>query len=181
MRPHWKKILIIEFKKLQLSPWSSITVFLIAIVSLLSYFFISHQETKFHGQPLEQSYSTLRLSVQQGGLIQFQSDKKELKQQILKILQSPQTEEEEINASNIALYLFPELLPDDHLEKRTALDYWAPLEAAIEKKPRTAEARMLFEELKSNIWNYENPKVNNVGLSMHAIETLNIYHELSSP
>lgn len=163
------------------SPWTTISLFLVLIVSSLGYLYLSNRASRFRGEPLEESYLTLKLSVKKGGLSQFQKDKDELKEHLQSVLKSPKNEEEEINALNIALYLFPEILPDSNLEKQFAMDSWAPLEAAIEKKPRTAEARMLFEELTSNIWNYENPKLKNVGLSLYASETLSIYHELSSP
>lgn len=163
------------------SPWTNISLFLVLIVCSLTYLYLSNHSSRFRGQPMEDSYSTLKLSVKNGGLSQFQRDKNELKEHLKIILKSPKNEEEEINAANIALYLFPEILPDTNLEKQFAMNSWASLEAAIEKKPRTAEARMLFEELTSNIWNYENPKLQNIGLSLYASETLSIYHELSSP
>ncbi|MBM4318273.1 MAG: hypothetical protein FJ116_12460 [Deltaproteobacteria bacterium] len=105
----------------------------------------------------------------------------QLKNQIIAILNSPKNEDEETKASNIALYLFPEILPNENFEKQAALELWAPLEAEIEQKPRSAKARMLFEELTSNIWNYENPKITNAGLSIYAAETLKLYHAISSP
>lgn len=163
------------------SPWATISVFLAVIVLSFSCLYLNKKTFNFRNSNIEESYATLKYSVKQGGFSQFQRDKNELKQHLLNILTAPKNDEEEIKASNIALYLFPDILPDTNLEKQAALEYWAPIEAAIERKPRSAESRMLFEELKSNIWNYENPKVTNLGLSVHAQETLNIYFELSSP
>lgn len=130
---------------------------------------------------LETGYQSLLSSVSDGGIANFQNEKNSLKKLVQQVLKDPKSEEEESFAYGIALFLFPDLLPNSNFEKETALTLWAPLEAKIESKPRSAEARMWFEELKSNIWNYENPKVASVGLSPQAEQTLKIYHQLSSP
>ena len=163
------------------SPWVNISAFLLVTTTVLGALYYSKRPTQFRGMAIGESYTTLKLSVKQGGLVQFQKDKGDLRSHIESILQNPKNEEEETDATNVALYLFPDLLPDSHFEKQIALELWAPLESAIEKKPRSSEARVYFEELKSHIWNYENPKLSSVGLSTHALETLSIYHELSSP
>jgi hypothetical protein len=170
-----------KYTKKAPSPWKTIFLFLIFSLSTLIYLAFSTANSPFNHNSVEQNYSSLRLSVQQGGMAQFHKDKKELKNQIISILNSPKNEDEEAKASSIALYLFPDILPDENFEKQAALEMWAPLEAEIEKKPRSAEARMFFEELTSNIWNYENPKVSNAGLSIYAAETLKLYHAISSP
>jgi hypothetical protein len=124
---------------------------------------------------------SLSNSVSGLGIAQFQRSRDELKTQISKILADPKNEEEQSRASSIALYLFPEILPESNFEKDVALELWAPLEQQIEAKPKSPEARMFFEEMKSTLWNYENPKMTDAGLSVNAMRTLNIYHELSSP
>lgn len=164
-----------------LSPWKTISVFLTFSFLFLFYLAFTDFKSPFKDSSLEENYSSLRLSITQGGLAQFQKDKMQLKNQIIAILNSPKNEDEETKASNIALYLFPEILPNENFEKQAALELWAPLEAEIEQKPRSAKARMLFEELTSNIWNYENPKITNAGLSIYAAETLKLYHAISSP
>ncbi len=143
------------------------------------FFFTYSSLTKIDSDSI--SYSTLLTSLSTGGYSQFHSDKKLLRSKIATMLSSPQNETEETYATNIALYLFPDLLPDSNFEKIVAVEQWAPLESAIEKKPRSQEARLLFDEMKSNIWNYENPKMDRSGLSLYASETLKIYHELSAP
>lgn len=163
------------------SPNGVIASFLIICLIVFFSFVQIPNSNIFLGRPLTECYQALLQSVAAGGYSKYNKDKLELKKHISSVLAHPANEEEENNASNIALYLFPELLPDSNFEKSQALELWASLETEIEKHPRTPEARMVFEEMKSNIWNYENPKLNNVGLSTHAQETLKIYHELSSP
>lgn len=169
------------FKRFFYNPQNTIFIFLALLGSFFSFLLISQKTSTFSSGELTDSYQTLLSSVNRGGYSQFISDKNELRKQIEKTLSGPENEEQEISASNIALYLFPDLLPESNFEKNTALGLWAPLQAEIERRPKTPEARMLYEKMKSNIWNYENPKVTSAGLSKEASDTLQIYHELSSP
>lgn len=154
-------------------------IFLSGLGLTMLFFFTKSSLDKIDSDSISQS--TLLTSLSTGGYSQFHSDKKLLRSKIATILSSPQNDTEETYATNIALYLFPDLLPDSNFEKIVAVEQWAPLESAIEKKPRSQEARLLFDEMKSNIWNYENPKMDRSGLSLYASETLKIYHELSAP
>ncbi len=154
-------------------------IFLSGLGLTMLFFFTNSSLNKIDSDSISQS--TLLTSLSTGGYSQFHSDKKILRAKIATMLSSPQNETEETYATNIALYLFPDLLPDSNFEKIVAVEQWAPLESAIEKKPRSQEARLLFDEMKSNIWNYENPKMDRSGLSLYASETLKIYHELSAP
>ncbi len=178
------KLQNLNLKQLHLfisTPQGVTILFLFVSAFAFTLLYRSSTLSQFKGQPLSTSYLTLLKSVNEGGYSKFQQDKSELKKYISTILNDPRNEDEETHASNIALYFFPELLSDSNFEKSAALELWAPFEIAIEKSPRTPEARMLFEIMKSNIWNYENPKMKNAGLSPHAQETLKVYHELSSP
>jgi len=169
------------FISFSISPDSTTHLFVTLIGITLAIFIFSKVNNNKREIALSNSYSTLLKSVSQGGYSQFQADKNDLKQQVITVLNQPKNEEEEAFAAGIALYLFPEVLPDSNFEKETAMEFWAPLEKEIEQRPRTPEARMKFEEMKSNIWSYENPKITSAGLSLQAEETLKIYHELSSP
>lgn len=156
-------------------------IFLSGVALSMLFFFTNSSFTKNDSDSDSISYSTLLTSLSTGGFSKFYLDKKILRAKIATMLSAPQNETEENYATNIALYLFPDLLPDSNFEKIVAVEQWAPLESAIEKKPRSQEARLLFDEMKSNIWNYENPKMDRSGLSLYATETLKIYHELSAP
>ncbi|MSP19151.1 MAG: hypothetical protein EXR74_06225 [Bdellovibrionales bacterium] len=163
------------------SPQKTIALFIFSFVLGLTllFFFSNSSITKIDSDSI--SHSTLVTSLSKGGYLQFQSEKKILRAKIAILLSSSQNETEKNYATNVALYLFPDLLPDSNFEKTVAIEQWAPLESAIEKKPRSHEARLLFDEMKSNIWNYENPKMDRSGLSLYGSETLKIYHELSAP
>jgi len=163
------------------TPQKTVLIFLSLFSGCVCVLLSSHHYPEFRSTNTTENYQALLSSVRRGGYSQFINDKKELRKQIEKVLSSPENEEQETLASNIALYLFPDLLPDSNFEKSSALGLWAPLQAEIEKRPKSSEARMLYEQMKSNIWNYENPKVSSMGLSKEAIDTLQIYHELSSP
>lgn len=158
-----------------------IGVFLLAVVSSLGslVYFSTHNEISLKLKP--ENYFTLYEAFKAEGFQGFLERKKVLKAQVNETLKQPASEEEEETASNIALYLFPEVLPDSNFEKSVAMEEWAPLQAAIEKAPRTSEARLWFEEMRANIWNYENPKLQNSTISPYAKEALKIYNELSAP
>lgn len=169
------------FEKSFYTPTKTIFIFLLFLVSFFSILFNSEKPSPLSRSDVTDSYQTLLSSLNRGGYSQFINDKNDLRKQIEKVLSNPENEEQENTASNIALYLFPDLLPDSNFEKNTALGLWAPLQAEIEKRPKTPEARMIYEEMKSHIWNYENPKITIAGLSREASDTLQIYHLLSSP
>lgn len=162
-------------------PQGAITLFLISCALLFLYMYKHSHPSSFQGQPLANSYLTLLNSVTTGGIAKYRENKSALRQHISLILANPSSDNEESEASNIALYLFPDLLPESNFEKTQAFELWAKLQEEIEKNPRTPKARMFFEEMKSNIWNYENPRMTNAGLSEDAQETIKLFHELSSP
>lgn len=127
------------------------------------------------------NFFSLRDVYRQEGLQRYLEEKKVLKAQIQKALKNPSGDEEEVFASNVAVYLFPEVLPEWNFEKSVAMEQWATLQEAIEKAPRTQESRLWFEEMRANIWNYENPDRKVPNISHFAKETLRIYDDLSSP
>lgn len=163
------------------NPSRTIISFLSITTVFLALVYHFRPSSGLRGDSLLDSYVMLMNSINSGGYLKFQEEKARLRNHISRILENPRNSDEENHAANIALYLFPEILPESNFEKSEAIKLWASLEIGIEKQPRTSEARMLFEEMKSNIWNYENPRISNVGLSLHAQETLKLYHELASP
>ena len=107
-------------------------IFLSGLGLTMLFFFTNSSLNKIDSDSISQS--TLLTSLSTGGYSQFHSDKKLLRSKIATILSSPQNEKEETYATNIALYLFPDLLPDSNFEKIVAVEQWAPLESAIENK-----------------------------------------------
>lgn len=168
-------------KEIRFSHQTIVSTFaLVVFISLSSLvYFSSRNEIQIKFAP--QTFFKLFTIFQQEGYQRFTEEKRTLKAQVERTLKSPPSEEEEQLASNIALYLFPDALPDTNFEKQVAMEQWAPLEAAIEKAPRTKESRLWFDEMRANIWNYENPKLGYSTISPYAKEVLRIYNELSAP
>lgn len=82
-------------------------------------------------------------------------------------------------AEPFAVYLFPELLPPSNFEKAVAEEQWVPLQARIEANPGTEESRQNFEEMRAQIWIYENPDQKHPVLSDTADEIVRLYATLS--
>lgn len=125
------------------------------------------------------SFSTLYEDFEEGGLQKFQERKHDLKREVGKTLASEGDTAEKDRAENIALYLFPDLLSNDDFERDVALEQWYPQQKAIEETPGTTESRRTFEELKNNVWNYENPDRQVPVVSDYAEEVIRIYDVLS--
>jgi hypothetical protein len=127
------------------------------------------------------TFNGLRALSHHEDIKKYLAGKESLRTQLKKSMGTNLSEDEEQFAKNMALYLFPDILPDDEFEKMVALEQWAPLEEAIERKPHTPESRLLFEEMRANIWNFENPGLDSGRISVFAKEVLKIYSDLSSP
>ncbi len=113
------------------------------------------------------------------GLKGFLDAKKRLRKQVSYQLDNDENPKAQMAALNIAVYFFPDLLPDNHLEKPFAEENLVPLQTRIEEGPGTSQARYYFQELRSLVWNYENPENNEQGLSEHAEKMLQVYGSLS--
>ena len=127
------------------------------------------------------NFYSLNEVYKEKGIKHFIEEKTNLKLTIAESIKNPENADVKRIAESIAVYLFPEVLPDTHFEKEAAMTLWIPLFKEIEKRPGTPEARTLYEEAKTEIWNYENPDKVNPKLSEPAKETLKIYRELSAP
>lgn len=127
-----------------------------------------------------QAFSTLHEAYEQKGTEGFRQAKLTLRRQIANS-KSSTNPEAQLASFNIAVYLFPALLPPDNFERQLAMELWAPLQEAIEKAPRTYHSRLWFEEMRANIWNYENADRRSPRLSEYASQVIRVYERLSSP
>ncbi len=147
-----------------------------AIMGILSYF-------SLHQGPMRPvslaSFSQLDFIYRTEGMARFLEEKEALKFRIQQSLKSKNQEEAD-RASNIAVFLFPDVLPRDHMEKDVGLEQWGPLQKQIEGAPKAQEARKSFEDMRANIWNYESPDRNFPELSSAAKQVIRIYDQLSS-
>lgn len=153
---------------------------LLVTIAITSLFYLSSRKP-IELQHAMTKFSRLHEVYQQEGMQKFIEAKEALKQDISHVIDTSEDETVQNDATNVAVYLFPEVLSKNDFERPVALDDWAPLEAAIEKAPKTPQSRVLFEELRANIWNYENPEHTRPNLSATAKEVIRIYEELSAP
>lgn len=153
-------------------------VITLSLFSLLVYFGMNRTPRKI---PSMENFYTLDTSFLKGGISLYREEKKELKRNVSLLLSLSEENEVTRAAVNVAVYLFPDLLPKDHFEREVALENWFPLEHAIESHPKTDESRRSFEDLKAMIWNYENPSRTLPQLSDGAKQVIKIYDTLSIP
>ncbi len=125
------------------------------------------------------SLDELAQTYRKSGIERFLDAKRTLQKRVSFNLKNDDDSKAQMAAMNIAVYMFPDLLHDTHLEKQYAEEHFKPLQDRIETVPGTREAQDNFEELRNLVWNYENPKQNEQGLSEYANEMLKIYGALS--
>jgi len=125
------------------------------------------------------SLDELAQAYRKSGIDQFLSAKRVLQKRVSFNLRNDDDSKAQMAAMNIAVYMFPELLHETHLEKQYAEENFKPLQVKIESTPGTREAQDNFEELRNLVWTYENPKQNEQGLSEYANKMLKVYGALS--
>lgn len=130
---------------------------------------------------LESSFVNLDEVYKKHGMERFLEQKAQLKQSVSRILQDGSDPSRISTATNIAVYLFPDVLPEENFEKETTTELWGEVLTEIEKHPHTPESRVLFEELRANIWNYELADREDPKLSAPARQVIQLYDDLSAP
>lgn len=150
---------------------------LLAVPVSFSYFFGTDLQIDV---PVENdSISSLESVFRKNGLESFKTAKKSLRQRVSVQIKDAKNEKNRLAAMNVAIYLFPDLLPESRLDKQEAEDLFVPLQRAIEEMPGTPEAQARFEELRSNVWNFESPNSSTPVLSEQANQMLKIYGAMS--
>ena len=134
----------------------------------------------FWTNPSLEEFARLDQIFRAHGMDTYLEHKRALRESIRRALKGNPSKYEP-HAENIAVFLFPDLLPNDDLEKQEATEGWADLEEKIEAAPNTPEARANLDEMKSNIWNYENADRVAPHLSEEAAQVIRIYQAISSP
>lgn len=142
-------------------------------------YFQTHRSDAYLSEGSFGSFNSLHQDFVQGGMERFHEKKNGLRQEVGKALESPDDTPERDRAQNIALYLFPDLLAKDDFERDVAMEQWVPQQKTIEEHPRSPESRRSFEELKNNVWNYENPDRQIPTISNYAESVIRIYDTLS--
>lgn len=127
------------------------------------------------------AYQQLHAVYRNEGISRFLEEKARLKSTVQRTMEANQDPESINEATNIAVYLFPDVLPSDDLEREMAETEWVPLQNAIESAPGSFQSREQFEEMRAMIWNYESPSRTVPQLSLYARQAIRIYQDLSAP
>lgn len=156
------------------------TTLLFVVAALTALVFLADRQTLHLTSGSLKSFSGLHRAYEKKGLAHYLREKENLRHEVASILQKNSKSLEAIEASNIAVFLFPDLLPDSNFEKMDALELWYPHQMAIERAPHTLDSRQKFEDLRANIYNYENPDRDEPQLSDQARQVIRIYDTLSA-
>jgi hypothetical protein len=149
-----------------------------AVLGLILYF---APNNRWRLEPIETTFVHLDEVYKEHGLQKFLEQKSILKQSVQTILKEGSDQAQKDLASNIAVFLFPDVLPEEDFEKPLAEELWAETISEIEKHPGTAESRILFEDMRANIWNYEMVDKEDPKLSAPARQVIQIYDTMSAP
>jgi hypothetical protein len=123
--------------------------------------------------------SNLGPAFQNDGIEGYLLAKARLRDQVRTNLRLSPTDSNYAQAENIAVYLFPNLLPETHFEKSESLFLFAPEIELIESRPRSEQAQAAYERLTLEIWNYENISREEPRISDAAIALLEMLQKLS--
>ncbi len=132
-------------------------------------------------QTLEGSFNSLESTYKTHGMTKFLERKAELRKAVTETLSQDGQSPEIDLATNIAVYLFPDVLPGTNFEKGPAEQMWGEALRQIEASPNTAESRVLFEAVRADIWNYELVDREDPKLSAPARQVIQIYDAISAP
>jgi hypothetical protein len=139
-----------------------------------------HQREVTRQDPgLTTAFTELPGIYQREGMLTFLEAKARLR---LKVADALQDQDDQVSAlaDNIAVYLFPDLLPEADFERGPATELWLPIERAIESAPHSPQSRARYQRLEAEIWNYEAADRKIPDLSPVATGVLRIYDALSS-
>lgn len=162
--------------------WQDLKIvgFLLGLISIpVAFTFYFRETTSIHTPISKQSMEELAQEYRNSGMDRFRAAKTLLKKRVSFNMKRDQDSKAQLAASNIAVYLFPDLLPENHFEKEFAMEQFVPHQKVIEDNPGTPIAQEHFEELRNIVWNYENPKQSEQGLSDYASQMLKIYGAMS--
>ena len=157
-----------------------VVVFLLLVALAIGSIFYFSSQKPIEFQLAMMKFSRLREIYQQEGFQKFLEAKETLKHDISHVIDTSDDEAAQNDATNVAVYLFPE-----SWQRMTSKGRWL-----LTAGPRRSRDREItsdttepcpIEELRANIWNYENPEHSHPNLSATAKEVIRIYEELSAP
>jgi hypothetical protein len=122
--------------------------------------------------------TSLKTAFEQNGIEGYLVAKARLRDKVRESLQQTASAQAG-EASQVAVYLFADLLPDSDFEKSESLTLFNPMMEAIETRPRTADAARAFDALNAEIWNYENVSREEPQITPVAEDVLRLFSEMS--
>ncbi len=152
------------------------SICILLVVSMLVYFALHRRPVQYTAIP---DVGDLDDIYEQSGLGQLLATKEALKQATK--FQITRSGGVHLEATMLAVYLFPDLLADSDFEKVLALELWYPHQQAIERAPKGSQSRRIFEQMRANIWNYENPDRRHPKLSRIATEVIRLFDRITNP
>ena len=150
-----------------------------SMIGNLKGYFETHRADHAGSTPALASFSTLQEDYATGGIKKFKEKKNALRSEVESELKKESDSPDRDKAENIAVYMFPDLLDSEDFEKEVAMEQWFSQEKNIEKDPKSPESRKDFEELRNNVWNYENPDRGQPTVSDYASQVIKIYDALT--
>lgn len=124
--------------------------------------------------------SSLLPAFQKDGIEGYLVAKARLREQVRAGLQTSETSPQREEAEKIAVYLFPELLPEADFEKVEAIEAFNPEIETIETRPRTEHAEEAYARLRAEIWNFENASREEPELSEVGTQVLQLFAALAA-
>lgn len=127
----------------------------------------------------QMNFLKLKETLIEKGPLEFFRQKGQLKIQLQKILENvPEEKAESINS--IVLYLYPELMSDNDLEKTVAISLFKNVQTDIETEVSRVQKYKRMNDLRANIWNYENPSREEPKITQTAQNVIDLYEVLAS-
>jgi len=151
----------------------------ILILCLLGLTYLSIRFSRTQVLGLGRPGQTLEQAFLRDGIEGYTRAKQKLKRSVAESLNSSPSSTEGREAYGLAVYLFPELLEKTNFERTVAETNFIPLEKKIESNPLSAESQRHYQDLYSEIWNYENPSRLSPEIAPAAQQVLNVYETLT--
>jgi hypothetical protein len=127
----------------------------------------------------QMQFLKLKETLVEKGPLEFFKQKGLLKIQLQNILENIPEEKSE-GIYSMVLYLYPELLSDNDLEKTAAITLFKDVQTDIETEVSRMKKYKRMNDLRANIWNYENPSRENAKITQTAQNVLDLYEVLAS-
>jgi len=164
-------------KKEEYSTFSIVSFLLTStLVFSSAFFFIRWQmvSESLSLTPLSSLYS----AIESQNKASFYEMKSKLRDEVSSILSRNSSDPQYDSAESIAIYMFPELLPESSYEKELAMELFSPLLKELESSKNQSSLEQVYATLESRIYGFESATRQMDGVSETAHYVLKIYKAL---